>query len=78
MRLDQVVLRGTRAMQPTAPTVPSGTTYFVTDEGVTERNNGSAWESFSDSPTTPVPYVDLVEGVPANPDRKSTRLNSSH
>jgi hypothetical protein len=39
--------RGTRAAQPAATTVTIGTLYFVTDESVVERSNGTAWESFS-------------------------------
>lgn len=41
--------RGTRAAQPAATAVTVGTLYFVTDEGVTERSTGSAWESYSGS-----------------------------
>lgn len=50
--LGDVHLRGTRAAQPLATTKPDGTLYFVTDEGVTERSNGSAWQSFSGSAST--------------------------
>lgn len=39
--------RGTRADQPAATSVYAGTLYFVTDELVTERSSGTAWESFS-------------------------------
>jgi hypothetical protein len=41
--------RGTRADQATiaAPPLTVGALYFVTDEGVTERWTGSAWESYS-------------------------------
>jgi hypothetical protein len=41
--------RGTRAAQATlaAPPLTVGTLYFVTDEGVTERWTGTAWESYS-------------------------------
>lgn len=42
-----IIRRGTRAVQPSASSVLEGTIYFVTDEGLTERSNGSAWESFS-------------------------------
>jgi type 1 fimbria pilin len=46
-RLQDVILRGTRATQPAATAVSAGTLYFVTDEDVTERSSGSAWESYS-------------------------------
>ena len=39
--------RDTRAAQPAATAVTVGTLYFVTDEGVTERSTGVAWESYS-------------------------------
>jgi hypothetical protein len=41
--------RGTRAAQPAATAVTIGTLYFVTDEGVTERSSGTAWEVYSGS-----------------------------
>ena len=46
-RLQDVILRGTRGAQPVATAVPAGTLYFVTDEGVTERSDASAWASYS-------------------------------
>ena len=48
MRLKDVILRGTRAAQPAATTVPIGTIYFITDEFKTERSTGAAWESITD------------------------------
>ena len=47
--LASVIQRGTRAAQPAATTVPVGTLYFVTDESVTERSTGAAWQSYSGS-----------------------------
>jgi hypothetical protein len=51
--------RGTRADQATiaAPPLTVGTLYFVTDEGVTERWDGSTWEAYSGAGTgiTPPP-----------------------
>jgi hypothetical protein len=38
--------RGTRSGQPAASSVLTGTLYFVTDEKVIERSNGSAWQSY--------------------------------
>lgn len=40
--------RGLRAAQPAATAVAAGTIYYVTDEQVTERSTGSAWEDVSD------------------------------
>lgn len=50
-RLQDVILRGTRANQPAIADVAPGTLYYVTDEGVTERaaDDNSAWEDYSDS-----------------------------
>jgi len=39
--------RGLRADQPAAADVTIGTLYFVTDEDVTERSDGTAWETYS-------------------------------
>lgn len=47
MNLEDVLLRGTRASQPLATAVATGTLYFVTDESLTEQSNGAAWVSFS-------------------------------
>ena len=46
-RLEDVILRGTRASQPAATLVSPGTLYFVTLENVLERSNGTIWESYS-------------------------------
>lgn len=55
MKLEEVILRDTRANQPTAGfdagEAPPGTIMYVTDESVTERVNdaGTAWEDISDA-----------------------------
>lgn len=46
-RLEDVILRDTRANQPLATAVAPGTLYFVTGENVLERSNGSAWQPYS-------------------------------
>ncbi len=43
------VRRGNRAGQPAATAVAVGTLYYVTDENVTERSNGTTWDDYSDS-----------------------------
>jgi len=50
--LPDVHMRGTRALQPAANTVSVGALYHVTNEGRTERSNGTAWESFTDTAAT--------------------------
>lgn len=45
------IQRGDRASQPLASAVIVGAIYYVTDEGVTERSTGSAWEDISDAGT---------------------------
>lgn len=42
-----VLPAGLRADQPDPASVAEGALYFVTDEGVVERNNGSAWTAYS-------------------------------
>ena len=51
--------RGTRAAQATlaAPPLTVGTLYFVTDEGVTERWNGTAWEAYSGAGGSGAPRI---------------------
>ena len=49
MRLQDVIQRDTRANQPAATDVPIGTIYYVTDENVTERSNGTTWDDISDA-----------------------------
>lgn len=44
--------RGTRAAQPAASAVAAGTIYYVTDELVTERSTGAAWQDVSDGGAT--------------------------
>lgn len=46
---EDCIQRGDRASQPAASSVIVGTLYYVTDEGVTERSSGSAWEDCSDA-----------------------------
>jgi hypothetical protein len=50
--LPDVHMRGTRAAQPAATTVSVGALYHVTNEGRTERSNGSTWESWTDTAAT--------------------------
>lgn len=51
MRLEDVITRGTRALQPAAADVAAGTLYHVTDEAITERSNGVIWQLFSGAGT---------------------------
>ena len=44
---EDLIMRDTRANQPAAG-VP-GRVYYVTDEGVTERDNGATWDDVSDT-----------------------------
>ncbi len=46
MKIEDVILRSTRALQPAATTVATGTLYYVTDENTLERSSGSAWEDY--------------------------------
>lgn len=67
MRLEEVILRGTRADQPSFLLVPVGTLYCVTDESdIVERNSGAAWESFSPTASSPA-ITQLTGDVTAGP-----------
>lgn len=65
MRLEDIVLRGTRALQPLATAVPIGTQYHVTDESVTERSNGTTWQSYSGAAASGI--TQLTGAVTAGP-----------
>jgi hypothetical protein len=63
-KLEEVILRDTRANQPAAGDVAAGTIYYVTDENVTERSSGSAWEDISDASSGGAPDdVDYLVGT---------------
>lgn len=46
---DVILAPDTRANQPAATTVPAGTLYYVTDESLIERSNGTTWATYSGS-----------------------------
>lgn len=50
-RLQDVILRGTTGAKPAATVVAPGTLYYSTDTLITERSNGTVWESFTDAGT---------------------------
>jgi hypothetical protein len=60
--------RDTRAAQASATGLTVGTLYFVTDESVTERWNGSAWEGYSDSGGVLVPGAHAATHASAGSD----------
>jgi hypothetical protein len=46
-RLREVILRGTRILQPAATTVDVGVLYCVTDEAnIVERSSGAVWQAY--------------------------------
>ena len=47
-RVRDIIQRDTRASQP----LDVGTLYYVTDEGITERSDGTNWQTYSDGGTT--------------------------
>lgn len=62
-RLRDVILRNTRANQPAASAVDVGTLYYVTDELVTERSNGTTWDSYSDGTGSGIISTFLLMGA---------------
>lgn len=66
-KLGEVILRGTRALQPLATTVADGTLYCVTDEAsIVERSNHVVWQSYS--PTAAGAAINQLTGdVTAGP-----------
>ena len=61
-----LIERGTRASQPAATAVSTGTLYFVTDEGVTERSNGTTWDSYSTTTSSTPQFARVGIGVAAD------------
>lgn len=61
--LPEVHQRGTRAAQPQASTVSVGALYHVTDEGRTERSNGTAWESWTDTAASMTAMQDQLDDL---------------
>lgn len=64
--LANVILRNTRLNQPAANAVAPGTLYYVTDEQVTERSTGSAWEDVSDHGTGTYLLISDIDDTPVN------------
>jgi len=60
MKLEEVILRGTRAAQAAATTVPVGSIYYVTDENKTERSNGTTWDDITDGPASGGQAIDFL------------------
>lgn len=67
MNLEDVILRDTRANQPAATDVAEGSLYYVTDEQVTERSNGTTWDDYSDAGTASSGLDQLTGDVTAGP-----------
>jgi hypothetical protein len=63
MKLSDVILIGTRGAQAAATTVPVGTLYYVTDEHIIERSNGTTWASYSASVASLT--VEEIDGTPS-------------
>ena len=75
-RLQDVIQRGLAAARPVATTVAPGTLYYSTDTSVTERSDGTTWESYNDggtflttTPATPVNGQWWIECVGVSPAR---------
>lgn len=66
MNLEDILLRGTRAAQPSASIVTEGSLYYVTDEAVVEQSRASAWVSYSGSGASPA-ITQLTGDVTAGP-----------
>jgi hypothetical protein len=63
--LEDLILRDTRANQPAAG-IP-GRLYYVTDENVTERDNGATWDDYSDEGTPGGGGIDSGTSFPGSP-----------
>jgi hypothetical protein len=57
---------GVRADQPAPASVAEGALYFVTDEGLVERNNGTNWDSYSGGAIVTLPAMSAPDAVPGS------------
>ena len=64
--------RGTRALQPLATAVTTGTLYFVTDEALTERSDGAVWQAYGGGP--PVVVLAQLTDLQAEEDALRARV----
>lgn len=72
-----LIQRDTRAAQPAATAVPVGTLYFVTDEGVTERSSGTAWEAYSSAAAAMTQLTGDVTAGPGSGSQAATLASTA-
>lgn len=75
--LANVILRGVRSAQPAAADVCAGSLYFVTDELVLERSNGTTWDSYSGSTSGGFVLTDVQTVASATTSVTFTGLNGN-
>jgi hypothetical protein len=75
-RLQDVIQRGLFSARPLATAVAPGTLYYSTDAAITERSDGTTWQSYVDggifltvTPATPVNGQWWVECTGTSPTR---------
>lgn len=83
-RLRDAVLADDRASQPAATAVDTGVLYFVTDEDVLERSNGTTWDQVATNGggggmTNPMTTADdlIIGGASGVPTRLATTASKS-
>jgi len=62
-RLQDVIQRGLASAKPLATAVAIGTLYYSTDTQVTERSDGTTWQSYNDAGTGATLPIDLTTDV---------------
>jgi len=71
-------LRGTRAAQPAATAVPTGTLYCVTDERQEiERSTGTVWELWTPRRHAAIFPYDFSDQIVAPPTSSQVRINAA-
>lgn len=58
-----IIRRGTRASQPQAITLLEGSLYFVTDESILERSDGTVWQPYSGTYGAANPPVEQTTSI---------------
>jgi len=62
-RLQDVIQRGLSSAKPLATAVAIGTLYYSTDTQITERSDGTTWQSYNDAGTGATLPIDLTTDV---------------
>lgn len=76
-RLQDVIQRGLAASRPAATAVAAGTLYYSTDTSVTERSDGTNWQTYSDAGAGITELTGNVTAGPGSGSQVATIANDA-